>query len=125
VEKSTIEGKFDAPDCVCICPRSLKVFKKNRYPWVNLTGSVPPGYRSIATVVNATNSAQTPATGSVNTKNNTITITVPLSAVGSPAAGSQLVSVGSYTLIGPFDSTATLNTAPITIDSTPTFDTTL
>jgi hypothetical protein len=62
VEKSTMEGKFDAPDSVCIWPRSLKVFKKNRYPWVNLTGSVPPGYKSIATVVNATNSAQTPAT---------------------------------------------------------------
>jgi hypothetical protein len=72
-----------------------------------------------------TYSAQTPATGVINTKNNTITITVPLSAVGSPAAGSRLVSVGSYTLIGPADAAATLNTAPITVDSTPTFDATL
>lgn len=67
-------------------------------------------------------SAQTAATGTVNTKNNTITITVPLAAVGSPTTGAQLISVGSYTLLGPTDSTATLNTAPITIDSTPTFD---
>jgi hypothetical protein len=72
-----------------------------------------------------TYSGQTPATGVINTKNNTITITVPLSAVGSPAAGSRLVSVGSYTLIGPADAAATLNTAPITVDSTPTFDATL
>jgi hypothetical protein len=70
-------------------------------------------------------SAQSSATGTVNTKNNTITITVPLSAVGSPGSGAGLISVGSYSLIGPNDSTATLNTAPITVDSTPTFDTTL
>jgi hypothetical protein len=72
-----------------------------------------------------TYSAQTAATGVVNTKKNTITITVPAAAVGSPASRSSLLSVGSYTLIGPFDATATLNTAPITVDSTPTFDTTL
>jgi hypothetical protein len=72
-----------------------------------------------------TYSAQSPATGVVNTKNNTITITVPASAVGSPTGGSELISVGSYTLIGPLDAAATLNTAPITVDSTPTFDTTL
>jgi hypothetical protein len=72
-----------------------------------------------------TYSAQTPATGVVNTKANTITITVPVTSVGSPASGAQLLSVGSYSLIGPFDATATLNTAPITVDSTPTFDTTL
>ena len=72
-----------------------------------------------------TYSAQSAATGTVDTKKNTITISVPLSAVGSPAVGTNLLSVGSYTLIGPFDGAATLNTAPITVDSTPTFDTTL
>ena len=35
---------------------------------------------------------------------------------------SRLVSVGSYALIGPDDATVTLNTLPITVDSTPTFD---
>jgi hypothetical protein len=72
-----------------------------------------------------TYSAQTAATGTVNAKAKTITITVPASAVGSPTTGAGLISVGSYTLIGPSDSTATLNTAPLTIDSTPTFDATL
>ncbi|MFN2519362.1 MAG: hypothetical protein ABR604_10065, partial [Jatrophihabitantaceae bacterium] len=72
-----------------------------------------------------TYSPQGPATGTVNLGNKTLTITVPLAAVGSPASGGSLYSVGSYTLIGPLDSAATLNTAPITVDSTPTFDTTL
>jgi hypothetical protein len=60
------------------------------------------------------------ATGSVSSGK--LTITVPASEVGSPKAGDTLISVGSYTLLGPVDSAATLNTAPITVDSTPTFD---
>lgn len=63
------------------------------------------------------------ATGSVS--NGVLTIKVPLSQVGSPRVGSRFVSVGSYTLVGPIDALATLNTAPITVDSSPTFDTTL
>jgi hypothetical protein len=60
------------------------------------------------------------ATGSVSAGK--LTITVPASEVGSPKTGDTLVSVGSYTLLGPLDAAATLNTAPITVDSTPTFD---
>jgi hypothetical protein len=63
------------------------------------------------------------ATGKV--ANGTITITVPVSTVGSPKAGSKIYSVGSYTMVGPHDDTVVLNTLPITVDSTPTFDTAL
>jgi hypothetical protein len=72
-----------------------------------------------------TYAAQTAATGSISTTKNTITITVPPAAVGSPASGASLLSVGAYTLIGPNDALATLNTAPLTVDSNPTFDATL
>lgn len=65
-------------------------------------------------------SALGPATGRVT--KNAIVIDVPRSAVGSPKAGSRLVSVGSYTLVGGRDNTVTLETLPITVDSTPTFD---
>ncbi len=69
-----------------------------------------------------TYSPQGPATGSIDTASNTMTITVPVATVGSPVSGGSLYSVGSYTLLGPVDSAATLNSAPITVDSTPTFD---
>jgi hypothetical protein len=72
-----------------------------------------------------TYSAQTAATGTISTTKNTITITVPPAAVGSPGSGAALLSVGAYALIGPNDALATLNTAPITVDSSPTFDATL
>jgi len=67
-----------------------------------------------------TYAATGPATGTVNS--GSLTITVPASAVGSPQPGDRLVSVGSYTLLGPVDSAAVLNTAPIQADSTPTYD---
>jgi hypothetical protein len=54
-----------------------------------------------------------------------IVIDVPISAVGSPTLNSPLYSVGSYALLGPDDATAFVNTAPITVDATPTFDTAL
>jgi hypothetical protein len=54
-----------------------------------------------------------------------LTIDVPVSKVGSPKAGSRLYSVGSYTMVGPRDETVVLNTLPITVDSTATFDTAL
>lgn len=70
-----------------------------------------------------TYAAQGPATGSV--KDGAIVLDVPLTAVGSPVQDSRLISVGSYTLLGATDRAVTLNTLPITVDSTPTFDTTL
>ena len=67
-----------------------------------------------------TYAAAQPAKGKV--KHHRIVIRVPFKDVGSPSRGSRLVSVGSYALLGPTDDLATLNTAPITVDSTPTFD---
>lgn len=54
---------------------------------------------------------------------NALVIDVPRSAVGSPKAGAQLQSVGSYSMVGPQDSLVTLTTLPVTVDSAPTFDT--
>ncbi|MFN2538091.1 MAG: hypothetical protein ABR549_08055, partial [Mycobacteriales bacterium] len=51
-------------------------------------------------------------------------IRVPAATVGSPAKGARLYSVGSYALIGPRDLPyASLQELPLTVDSTPTFDT--
>lgn len=65
-------------------------------------------------------SSQRPARGAVHGRR--LVIKVPTRDVGRPGVGSRLVSVGSYTLLGPTDDTATLTTAPITVDATPTFD---
>ncbi|HEU0132908.1 MAG TPA: hypothetical protein VFQ85_18150 [Mycobacteriales bacterium] len=54
-----------------------------------------------------------------------IVIEVPVSAVGGPKAGSRVYSVGSYAMLGPVDDAVVLNTIPVTVDSTPTFDTVL
>ena len=67
-----------------------------------------------------TYAAAHPARGKV--KNRQIIIKVPMKDVGKPQAGQRLVSVGSYALLGPTDDLATLNTAPITVDASPTFD---
>jgi hypothetical protein len=61
-----------------------------------------------------------PARGKVRQRQ--IIIKVPMKDVGKPQAGQRLVSVGSYALLGPTDGLATLNTAPITVDASPTFD---
>ncbi len=63
------------------------------------------------------------ATGKV--ANGTMVIDVPVSSVGNPKAGAKLYSVGSYTMLGPVDDNVVLNTIPITVDSSPTFDTAL
>jgi hypothetical protein len=54
-----------------------------------------------------------------------LTIDVPVSSVGSPKAGSRMFSVGSYVMVGPHDNIVVLNNIPVTVDSTPTFDTLL
>jgi LPXTG-motif cell wall-anchored protein len=64
-----------------------------------------------------------PAKGQV--RQNTLVIDVPRSAVGKPKVGSRLRSVGTYTMVGGPDSSVTLETLPITVDSSPTFDTKL
>jgi hypothetical protein len=51
-------------------------------------------------------------------------IRVPAAAAGSPGKGARLYSVGSYSLIGPHDLPfASVQALPVTVDSTPTFDT--
>ena len=52
-------------------------------------------------------------------------IDVPLKDVGSPSRQAALHSVGSYAMLGPLDGTVVLNTLPVVVDSTPTFDTRL
>jgi hypothetical protein len=55
-----------------------------------------------------------------------IVVKVPASAVGRVTAGKNLYSVGSYALIGHNDlGIGVLQNLPITVDSTPTFDTAL
>jgi len=68
-------------------------------------------------------SSQGPAISSVS--NGVLTLTVPAINVGNPQPGDRLISVGSYTLLGPEDTAAVLTTAPIQVDSTPTFDYTM
>jgi hypothetical protein len=68
-------------------------------------------------------SALSAATGRVS--GGSLIIDVPRSAVGNPAKGAKLFSVGSYAMVGAQDSLVTLETLPITVDSTPTFDTAL
>jgi hypothetical protein len=65
----------------------------------------------------------TKATGRVRAGE--IVIDVPAAAVGSPRPGAQVYSVGSYSLLGPKDSVGALQALPVTVDSTPTFDTAL
>jgi hypothetical protein len=66
---------------------------------------------------------QVPAKGKVSPGK--LTIEVPVSSVGNPKAGAKFFTVGSYTMVGPRDELVVLNTVPITVDSTPTFDTAL
>jgi hypothetical protein len=54
-----------------------------------------------------------------------IVIDVRAASVGSPDVGAKVYSVGSYSLLGPKDSTGLLQALPLTVDSSPTFDTTL
>jgi hypothetical protein len=54
-----------------------------------------------------------------------LVIEVPVSEVGGATLGSSFYSVGAYSLLGPSDTAATLFTAPVAVDSTPTFDTAL
>jgi hypothetical protein len=64
-----------------------------------------------------------PAAGKV--VGNNMVIDVPLSAVGSPKLGSPLLNVGTYSMVGPNDAAVILETLPITVDASPTFNTQL
>src|SRR3954454_22943399 len=55
-----------------------------------------------------------------------IVVKVPASAVGGVTTGKMLYSVGAYSMIGHADApVGVLQNLPITVDSTPTFDTAL
>jgi hypothetical protein len=64
-----------------------------------------------------------PATGRI--VGDTMVIDVPQSAVGGATTGSELQNVGTYTMVGARDQAVILETLPITVDSSPTFDTRL
>ncbi len=66
---------------------------------------------------------QSAATGTID--GDTLVIDVPASAVDAPKVGSPLFSVGAYAIVGPQDALETVNTLPLTVDMTPTFDTRL
>ena len=63
----------------------------------------------------------TPATGTF--KSGLLEIRVPAAVVGSPKPGDMLYSVGAYSLLGPPDTVNSVQALPLTVDSTPTFDT--
>jgi hypothetical protein len=64
------------------------------------------------------------ATGSV--RRGEITIRVPAASVGGAAPGDNVYSVGTYAIVGRVDGPiGVLQSLPITLDSTPTFDTAL
>jgi hypothetical protein len=65
----------------------------------------------------------TKATGRIS--GGEIVITVPAASVGAPTTGAPVYSVGSYSILGPKDSVGSLQALPLTVDSTPTFDTAL
>lgn len=65
-----------------------------------------------------------PASGSYRAGE--IVIKVPAASVGNPSPGKNVYSVGAYSLIGHADTPiGVLQSLPITVDSTPTFDTAL
>lgn len=67
--------------------------------------------------------AQKPATGQLTRAG--FVIDVPIADVGGSGHGARLFSFGSYSMLGADDSTVVLNTLPVTVDGTPTFDTRL
>lgn len=62
----------------------------------------------------------TAATGRV--VGSTLVIDVPATAVGDVKHGSRILSFGTYSMVGAPDALTTLDTVPIVVDSSPTFD---
>jgi hypothetical protein len=84
---------------------------------INAAGATPDTYYGVSY------KAQKSATGQMTRKG--FVIDIPISDVGGSGRGASLMSVGSYAMLAPPDGTVVLNTLPITVDSTPTFDTKL
>jgi hypothetical protein len=66
-----------------------------------------------------------PLSGATGTfRSGSYVIRVPAAAVGSPSKGSRFYSVGTYAVLGPTDLPyGSVQELPVTVDSTPTFDT--
>ena len=62
----------------------------------------------------------TSATGHVAGKS--LVIEVPLSSIGGLKKGARVFSLATYSMVGTLDALTTLDTVPIVVDSTPTFD---
>jgi hypothetical protein len=84
---------------------------------INAVGATPDTYYGVS--YKALKSAK----GQMTRKG--FVIDVPIADVGGSGRGASLASVGSYALLGADDATVVLNTLPILVDSTPTFDTRL
>jgi hypothetical protein len=81
---------------------------------INAAGATPDTYYGVSY------KAQKSATGRLTSKG--FVIDVPIADVGGSGRGASLMSVGSYAMLGADDATVVLNTLPITVDATPTFD---
>ena len=102
------------------------------YAVANLTGGITYGSGTVSAAegqfnggnVSATlGNTYAPLTAATGTfPGEKITIRVPGNLVGSPKKGDTLYSVGAYSLIGSLDQLSTVQTLPLTVDSTPTFD---
>ena len=84
---------------------------------INAAGATPDTYYGVSY------KALTSATGKMTRRG--FVIDVPIKNLGGSGRGAQLSSVGSYSLLGADDATVVLNTLPVLVDSTPTFDTRL
>jgi hypothetical protein len=81
---------------------------------INAAGATPDTYYGVSY------KAQKAAAGKMTRQG--FVIDVPISDVGGSGRGASLMSVGSYSMLGADDATVVLNTLPVTVDSTPTFD---
>jgi hypothetical protein len=81
---------------------------------INAAGATPDTYYGVSY------KAQKAATGKMTRQG--FVSDIPISDVGGSGRGASLMSVGSYSMLGADDATVVLNTLPITVDSTPTFD---
>jgi hypothetical protein len=84
---------------------------------INAAGATPDTYYGVSY------KAQKAATGQLTRRG--FVIDVPIADVGGSGRGATVWSVGAYSMLGAPDATVVLNTLPVTVDSTPTFDTRL
>ena len=84
---------------------------------INAAGATPDTYYGVSY------KAQTSAKGQMTRRG--FVIDVPIGNIGRSGRGDTLMSVGTYAMLGADDATVVLNTLPVIVDATPTFDTKL